>query len=73
MLNVKLITLRNGKMTTEGLEVGNSYIVCADNAMIRSYRTLKEAQDHIAYQKEDGSKAFWSIFHIKDSEWIKSY
>jgi hypothetical protein len=60
-------------MTTESLEVGNSYIVCADNAMIRSYRTLKEAQDHISYQKEEGSKAFWSIFHIKDSEWIKSY
>lgn len=41
--------------------------------MACSYPTLEEAKGHIAYQKTHmGSKAHWSILHIKDIEWIKA-
>lgn len=39
--------------------------------MVRSYDTLKEAKDHIRYQREEmGSNAKWNILHIKDMEWL---
>lgn len=63
-------------MGTESLSKG-CYVTCAYDhmdpwgRMACSYPTLEEANDHIRYQKEYmGSKANWSILHIKDMEWI---
>lgn len=63
-------------MGTESLYKG-CYVTCVyDNMspfgrMVASYRTFEEANEHIRFQKEDmGSKAHWSILHIKDMEWI---
>lgn len=63
-------------MGTDSIRKG-VYITCAHDStspygrMVREYSTLEEAEEHIRYQKEEmGSKANWSILHIKDMEWI---
>lgn len=54
------------------LSFARGYIVCADDHMVCHYNTLSEANDHIRHQKEEmHSKAYWSILHVKDYEWIK--
>lgn len=63
-------------MGTESLSKG-CYVTCAHDStdpygrMVCTYSTLEEANNHIRFQKEHmGSKANWSILHIKDMEWI---
>lgn len=63
-------------MGTESLFKG-CYVTCAHDSaspygrMVCFYKTLEEANNHIRFQKERmGSKANWSILHIKDMEWI---
>lgn len=80
MQNAMHSKYQNGKITnimvTESLFKG-CYVTCAYDhmdpygRMVCSYSTLEEANEHIRYQKEHmGSKANWSILHIKDMEWI---
>ena len=65
-------------MGTDSLFNG-AYIVCRHTeynpygAMVASYQTQFEAENHIKYQKEVmGNIKGWSILHIKDMEWIKA-
>lgn len=48
------------------------YIVFADEDIVTIHDTLKEAEEHIHYQKTKmKSQKHWGIFHIKDCEWIE--
>lgn len=47
------------------------YIVTADENIVAMHNTLKEAEEHIHFQKTImKSQKHWGIFHIKDCEWI---
>jgi len=54
-----------------------AYVVCVRDSynpygrMVEAYHTLKEAQNHIKYQKEKRHNTnHWNILHLKDIEWI---
>ena len=55
-------------MTTSSLQSG--YMVCTDENPITIYSTLKEAEDHINFQRTTmKSKKTWYIVEIKLSNW----
>lgn len=63
-------------MGTDSIFSG-AYIVCRHSdcnpygAMVASYKTQEEAENHIEFQKKSmNNKTGWSILHIKDMEWI---
>ena len=58
-------------MTTSSLKSG--YLVATNENLVRIYDTLKEAEEHINFQRTImGSKATWYIVEIKLSNW-KAY
>ena len=58
-------------MTTSSLKSG--YLVATDEHPVCIYDTLKEAEEHINFQRTImGSKATWYIVEIKLSNW-KTY
>lgn len=55
-------------MTTSSLKSG--YLVATDERPVCIYDTLKEAEEHINFQRTImNSKATWYIVHIKLSDW----
>ena len=55
-------------MTTSSLQSG--YMVCTDENPITIYSTLKEAEEHINFQRTAmKSKKTWYIVEIKLSNW----
>lgn len=55
-------------MTTTSLKSG--YLVATDKHPVRIYDTLKEAEEHINYQRKImNSKTTWYIVEIKLSNW----
>lgn len=55
-------------MRTSSLKSG--YMVATDEHPVRIYDTLKEAEEHINYQRRImNSKATWYIVEIKLSNW----
>ena len=55
-------------MTTSSLQSG--YMVCTDENPITIYSTLKEAEEHINFQRTTmKSKKTWYIVEIKLSNW----
>ena len=55
-------------MTTSSLKSG--YMVCTDENPVTIYSTLKEAEEHINFQRTImKSKKTWYIVEIKLSNW----
>lgn len=54
-------------MRTRNLKSG--YLVATDERAIRIYNTLKEAEEHIDYQRKIGSTKTWYIVEIQLSNW----
>ena len=55
-------------MTTSSLQSG--YMVCTDENPVTIYSTLKEAEEHINFQRTImESKKTWYIVEIKLSNW----
>ena len=54
-------------MITENLKSG--YLVATNERIIRIYNTLKEAEEHINYQRKIGSTRTWYIVEIQLSNW----
>ena len=54
-------------MKTENLKSG--YLVATDEHTICIYNTLKEAEEHINYQRKIGSTKTWYIVEIQLSNW----
>lgn len=54
-------------MLTENLKSG--YLVATNDHTIRIYNTLKEAEEHINYQRKIGSTKTWYIVEMQLSNW----
>lgn len=54
-------------MITENLKSG--YLVATNQRTIRIYNTLKEAEEHVNYQRKIGSTKTWYIVEIQLSNW----
>ena len=54
-------------MRTRNLKSG--YLVATDERTIRIYNTLKEAEEHINYQRKIGSTKTWYIVEMQLSNW----
>ena len=50
-------------MKTENLKSG--YLVATNDHTIRIYNTLKEAEEHINYQRKIGSTKTWYIVEMQ--------
>lgn len=54
-------------MKTENLKSG--YLVATDERTVCIYNTLKEAEEHINYQRKIGSTKTWYIVEMQLSNW----
>ena len=54
-------------MITVNLKSG--YLVATNERTIRIYNTLKEAEEHVNYQRKIGSTRTWYIVEIQLSNW----
>ena len=54
-------------MKTENLKSG--YLVATNDHTIRIYDTLKEAEEHINYQRKIGSTKTWYIVEMQITNW----
>ena len=54
-------------MKTVNLKSG--YLVATNERTIRIYNTLKEAEEHVNYQRKIGSTRTWYIVEIQLSNW----
>ena len=54
-------------MITVNLKSG--YLVATNERTIRIYNTLKEAEEHVNYQRKIGSTKTWYIVEIQLSNW----